>query len=106
MTETTYSADDSPEALEREVDAERTRVAETLDALQDKMSVGNIVDDVVRSFSRYGGDMASNLGRQVRQNPLPLLITGVGLVWLMSSSGRDRARYARDEDYLLGRRRG
>lgn len=102
MTESTYSTHgaESPEALEREVDAERSRVAETLDALQDKMSVGNIVDDVVRSFSRYGGDIAGNLGRQVRQNPLPLLLTGVGLAWLMTSSGRDRTSSHRNEDYL------
>jgi hypothetical protein len=98
-TETAYHRPDSPEALEQEVNAERHRVAETLDALQDKMQVGNLVDDVVRSFSRYGGDMAGNLGRQVRQNPLPLLLTGVGLVWLISSSGRSRPRHY-DEDYL------
>ncbi len=81
------------------MNAERAYVAETLDALQDKMSVGNIVDDAVRSFSRYGGDVAGNLGRQVRQNPLPLILTGIGLAWLMSS-GRPRPRYRDDEDYL------
>lgn len=90
---------ESPEELEQEVNAERHRVAQTLDALQDKMSVGSIVDDVVRSFSRYGGDMAGNLGRQVRQNPLPLILTGVGLAWLMTSSGRPRRRHD-DQDYL------
>ena len=98
-TETAHHRPESPEALEREVNAERGRVAETLDALQEKMSVGNIVDDVVRSFSRYGGDMAGNLGRQVRSNPLPLILTGIGLAWLMTSSGRDRYRY-REDDYL------
>ena len=98
-TETAYHRPDSPEALEQEVNAERHRVAETLDALQEKMSVGSIVDEVVRSFSRYGGDFAGNLGRQVRQNPLPLILTGVGLAWLITSSGRPPPRYY-DEDYL------
>jgi hypothetical protein len=99
-TETAHHHPESPEAIEHEVNVERARVAETLDALQDKMSVGNIVDDVVRSFSRYGGDMAGNLGRQVRNNPLPLLLTGIGLVWLISSSGRSRSRrYDYEDDY-------
>ena len=98
-TETAYHDPESPEALEQQVNAERGRVAETLDALQEKMQVGNLVDDAVRSFSRYGGDVAGTLGRQVRSNPLPLILTGIGLVWLMTSSGRDRSRY-REDDYL------
>jgi hypothetical protein len=98
-TGTAHHQPDSPEALEQEVNAERSRVAETLDALQDKMSVGNVVDEAVRSFSRYGGDMAGNFGRQVRNNPLPLLLTGIGLAWLMTSSGSSRPRRY-DEDYL------
>ena len=100
-TGTTHHSPESPDAIEQEVNAERHRVAETLDALQEKMSVGNMVDDAVRSFSRYGGDMAGSFSRQVRHNPLPLLLTGVGLAWLMASSTREQPRYRyRDEDYL------
>jgi hypothetical protein len=39
----------SASEIEREVDAERARVSETIDALQRKASVGNIVDQVVKA---------------------------------------------------------
>ncbi len=95
-----YSTDPngrSAASLEREVDAERTKVSQTIDALQSKMSIGNVVDQVTEAVGAHGGDVARNLGRQMRDNPLPLLLTGVGLAWLMAGSGQRGAD--RDYDY-------
>jgi ElaB/YqjD/DUF883 family membrane-anchored ribosome-binding protein len=82
------------EALEREVEATRDRVERTVDAIKDKMSVGHILDDVVRYTARHGGsDMAGNLGRQIKENPLPLALVGVGLAWLVFGKGQARDPY-------------
>ncbi|TPE51669.1 DUF3618 domain-containing protein [Amaricoccus solimangrovi] len=89
--------------LEREVNRERERVAETIDALQRKVSPGNMLDQVVKVVSENGGDLGRNLGRSLRDNPLPALLTGVGLVWLMAGSGTSARRDYRDEaDWYRG----
>lgn len=106
-----YSTDPngrSAAALEREVDAERAKVSQTIDALQSKMSIGNVVDQVTEAVGAHGGDVARNLGRQMRDNPLPLLLTGIGLAWLMAGNGQRSADRdydydddLEDDDYLL-----
>jgi hypothetical protein len=73
--------------IEREVDAERQRVSETIDALQRKVSVGSIVDQVVKSVGEHGGEVSHNLAVSLRQNPMAVLLTGVGLVWLIAGGG-------------------
>jgi hypothetical protein len=89
----------SPSArqIEREVEASRANLEETVEALKDKMSIGQIVDEAARYFDDTGGSrLVSNLGAQIRDNPLPLVLVGVGLAWLMSGRGHPhvRARYA------------
>ncbi len=96
-TDSTDPGGRSAATIEREVDAERAKVSRTIDALQDKMSVGSIVDQVTEAVGAHGGDVARNLGRQMRDNPLPLILTGVGLAWLMAGSGHRRS----DRDYDL-----
>lgn len=86
--------------LEREVDRERGRIDQTIDALQEKLSVGNLVDQVLHSVSDYGGDIGRNVARTARDNPLPLLLTGIGLVWLMTSAGGHRRHeFAHEHEY-------
>lgn len=96
----TNPGDRSVNQLEREVDLERAKVADTIDALQEKVSVNHIVDTVMAAISKNGGEISRNLGRTVRDNPVPLILTGVGLAWLMASSGRDEraSAYAGDWD--------
>jgi hypothetical protein len=89
--------------LEREVDQERAQLSATIDALQGKASLGNIVDEVMKVVRENGGDMGRNLGRTVRDNPLPALLAGVGLAWLMMGSGRPPERWD-DEDERVYRR--
>ncbi len=114
--------DRSTTQIEREVEAQRYEVEETLDALRNKLSAGQILDTVARSFTTaggQGGEFLNNLGRQVKANPLPIALTGVGLAWLLMGQNQkprytanvpaprglyppqptayDRARYASDE---------
>src|SRR5690606_29375741 len=82
------------------IDEERRSVSQTIEALQEKMSVGSMVDEAWRRYGHYGNDIGRNLGRTVSENPMPLILTGVGLAWLMFSSGRSRQDDYHDEDYL------
>jgi len=86
--------DKSSAELKREVESERSEITDILDALRDKMSPGQLVDqafDYVRSSG--GVDFSRNLGRSVRDNPLPVLMVGAGIAWLMASGNRERPGY-------------
>jgi uncharacterized protein DUF3618 len=75
----------SASEIEREVEATRASVEETVEALKEKMTLGQMVDEAAGYFRTGGGpQIFSNLGHQVRENPLPLALVGLGLVWLMS----------------------
>jgi len=92
----------SSDDIEREVESTRARVTETLEELRSRMTPGQIVDQFV-DYAREsgGGDFVRNLGQAVRDNPLPVLLIGAGISWLMfsgSTAGRS-GRGAMDEDY-------
>ncbi|GHA36023.1 nutrient deprivation-induced protein [Devosia pacifica] len=79
------NAHDRAENLEREVDAQRSRIETRLDALQDRLSPGQFIDEALRyTRSGAGADYVNNLGRSVKNNPLPVALVGVGLAWLMA----------------------
>ncbi|MBV8538035.1 MAG: DUF3618 domain-containing protein [Alphaproteobacteria bacterium] len=70
--------------LERESESTRTRVAELLDELRDRVSPGELVDQVVDVVGAgAAGDFARNFGRQVRDNPLACAMVGAGIAWLI-----------------------
>ena len=98
----TNLGDASVAEIEKEVDRERGQVADTIDALQSKISVNGLVDEVLKVVSANGREVSRALGRSVRENPLPLILTGVGLAWLMASSSgsgaQSRARGDADSD--------
>lgn len=83
----------SPEEIEREIAATRSEIDETIDALQEKLSPGQLVDQALGYVKEGGGDFAGNLGRAVRDNPLPLMLIGAGIGWMMfgNRSSDDRS---------------
>ncbi len=89
--------------LEREADEIRAGIAETAEALQDKMSPGKMVDEFVTYMKDSDGTLAlDNLRRQVRDNPMALAVIGSGLAWLMMGSGPSRSSssgYSRGRSY-------
>ncbi|MCE3247680.1 MAG: hypothetical protein K0R41_1505 [Geminicoccaceae bacterium] len=75
--------------IEREVREERAHVEQTLDAIQDRLSPGQLVDQAVTYIRTSGGsDFVRNLGESVRQNPIPIALVGMGLAWMMIASSR------------------
>jgi uncharacterized protein YjbJ (UPF0337 family) len=79
------AAQTDPAALERDIDLTRERLDHTLDALQARLSPRLLWDRALQFARGNGGAFAGNVGRTVRDNPLPLMLTGAGLVWLLSA---------------------
>ncbi len=87
----TSNTDDhkSPDALEREVDEARQRMSQTVDSLGTRLSPGELVDQFIGTAREHGGELTRNFGGQVKQNPIPALLTTVGIAWLMAGSKND-----------------
>ena len=76
-------------AVDRDLDVTRTRLGGHLDQLRNRMTPGQVLDDVVRYFrGKEGADFGRSLLSNVKENPLPAAVTGVGLAWLMATNGR------------------
>lgn len=73
----------SPEALEREIDQQRSSIGNIVDALERKMSPGQLVDQALTYAKDNGGEFFGNLGNNVKTNPVPAVLTTIGIVWLM-----------------------
>jgi hypothetical protein len=82
------------EELEREAAEERARVDETIDAIQRKLTPGQLLDEVMHHSQGAGADFVSNLSRTLSTNPIPAAMIAVGLVWLMAAYPRGEARAA------------
>jgi ElaB/YqjD/DUF883 family membrane-anchored ribosome-binding protein/uncharacterized protein YjbJ (UPF0337 family) len=98
--------------LQREIETQRDRVESTIDQIQDKLSPGQLVDEMLAYAKGGGGDFVASLQRNVTANPLPVALLGVSLVWLMAkpaSATSDRASTLRSDrhwDDSINNRRG
>lgn len=88
-----------PARLERDIDRTRASLGRTVDALERRLSPGELVDQALGMAREHGGEFATNLGRSVQNNPMPVILTGVGLAWMMASSNEPRAPKRRSAGY-------
>lgn len=77
------------EQFEREAEETRWQLAGTLDELRDRITPGRVVDQLI-DYTREGlaAEFLRNIGREVRENPMPLVLIGIGIAWLMVASNR------------------
>lgn len=91
----------SAEQIQRDIQHTRSDMSETLDAIRDKLSPGELLDQALTYFksNRSGGgsgvgetasQWASSLGDTVKQNPVPVALIGAGLAWLMMGGSSRR----------------
>lgn len=78
----------SPKEIEREIEEQRSDLSSNIEDLQDKFSIDTIVRQIGDQFREHGGDMGRSISEQVKANPVPLALTGIGLAWLMFGSGK------------------
>lgn len=76
----------SPEALEQEIDEQRSNIGNIVDALEKKISPGQWVDQALAYARENGGEFAGNLGNNVKANPVPAILASVSILWLMMGS--------------------
>ena len=82
--------------IERELDDTRSRLDTTIDALQQKLAPGSMVEEAVTYFKEGGGvEFTRSLGHSVRENPIPVALIGIGVGWLALNSS-PRGGFAHD----------
>jgi hypothetical protein len=108
-TSAPISESGSSDQISDEIESTRSRMDETLDELGDRLNPRRIIDDVMDYFtgpSRSSGAKSSatarvsesasefgqNLGRTVRDNPVPTVLIGAGLAWLAFGLGHDDSK--------------
>ena len=75
-----------PTLIERDLDKTRSRLGSHLSELQDRLSPGQVLDDLMVYFrGNEGAEFGRSLLQNVRSNPMPAAITAIGLAWLMAS---------------------
>ncbi|QHD48906.1 DUF3618 domain-containing protein [Vreelandella aquamarina] len=86
-----------PDEIEQEIHQSRERLDATLHQIEERFSPEQWLHTTY-DYLRHGGanEFFANLGTTVKQNPVPTLLTGAGLGWLMlrQSNGPDRHRHA------------
>ena len=112
------------EAIRSDIDVIRRRLDDTIDALGDRLQPRHLLDEVLgylRGNSAEGENRMSQIKERVtqsaesalhsvvdtvKQNPLPALLIGAGVGWMIYESMRDRTPPPADGDYYGYSREG
>jgi hypothetical protein len=73
-------------SLEKEIDETRADVRATLEALEEKLSPGQVLDHIVALVRRHGGDYAESFVKAAKENPVATLMASMGLAWLVTAA--------------------
>lgn len=82
-----------PEQLEREIDRQRAHLSSLIDALEGRLSPGELLNKAMQGSKDGGREFASNLGQAVRDNPTAALLTAAGMAWLWTSQRHPPAHH-------------
>ncbi len=77
-----------PEAIEADIQQTRSAIDDTLTAIEHKFTPGQMVDQAMAYFRDGPGEFGENLATSVKNNPLPVLLIGAGIAWLVTSNNR------------------
>lgn len=83
-----HEAHKDPEQLEQEINAKREHISDLVDALEQRLSPGQMVDRVLAYAKGNGGEFFTNLGTTLKNNPVPATLTVLGLAWLGLNQNR------------------
>ena len=80
--------------MERDIEASRARLDETIDRIQGRLSVSSLVDEMLGNARRTPAISGAYDGAldAVRRNPVPVLLIAAGVGWLMHRMSQDATR--------------
>lgn len=96
--------------IKAEIDHTRERIDETLDALGDKLHPRHLLEEIL-DYLRSPGDLKNTAGKigqglwhQVQEHPMPSLLIGAGLAWMLTEQ-KDRregtyTEYSTDDEMV------
>lgn len=90
--------------IEADLNESRHRLNDTLAALGDKLSPGQMLDEVLGLAQGQAGEFAKKLGGQVKDNPLPTLLIAAGVGMLLINRGHGSRSSMSDDDWHQERR--
>lgn len=102
--------------IEGDIEHTRAELSETIDALQEKLRPANLVSDAtdrvktatnekVRDMAESAGETMQDMWEDTRQNPLPALMIGAGIAWMLyDRSGNGNGRASRNRREYSSRR--
>ncbi len=82
--------------LEKDIEASRARLDQTIDQIQERLTVSSIVDEMLGNARQtplsgvYDGALAA-----VRRNPVPVLLIAAGVGWLLHRMSKEGAAPSR-----------
>jgi ElaB/YqjD/DUF883 family membrane-anchored ribosome-binding protein len=117
------SRDKDPEALRSDINTTRSRMDDTMDELGERMQPRHLLDELLGIFRRSNDSPDGSLHRArekvtqsadaamhavvdaVKQNPMPALLIGAGVAWMIYESRRERTTDLRADTELSARER-
>ncbi|GGL75269.1 DUF3618 domain-containing protein [Wenxinia marina] len=79
----------TPEEIERDVERERAGLSATLADIGNRLSFDGLAHQVSDQARYYASDFSATAQRVVRENPVGVALTGIGIAWLLFG---DKAR--------------
>ncbi len=83
----------SPAEIEREIEEERASLTGTLDELQHRFSFDRMPTEAGEFVRSQSGEIMHAVSRAVRENPMAVALTGVGIAWMILGSRRSSGGY-------------
>lgn len=109
------SPENETEAIRSEIDTTRRRMDDTMDALGDRLKGRHLLDEILGFFrsdrtegkgaelrervSSSASSAVHSITDTVKANPVPLLLIGAGVAWMIYSSRKDSSSRYEGESY-------
>lgn len=78
-----------PATLTEEIDATREDAGQTLHALQEKLSPGQLADQSLTYLTERGYELVCGIGRAAREHPVPFALAAAGVLWYLNRRRSD-----------------
>ncbi len=83
----------SSEEYVEEIEHTRDEINETLHSLEDRLSPKEMWNRTVDEWGEGFKDFSGNFGTTIRKNPIPAVMMGISMLWLMSGDGSAGTSY-------------